>query len=764
MKKMIKIILTIPILWVASNVYATDFQQTKNMVDLGNLHNSSSLGMGEQVTATHASAPEERVSEMAQINPPSQEEVLETQQLDQPTIQNVKNLILAFEALSINGDQDYEIIKSRNVEENLLMERAQREFLSQLTGQKGDEKSTVTNENNMNEPKINLNTEGAVTVPDLQKKEAPKPSSEEQTIKTDIEEKTPDNLKEGEYLKKIDQTLNKMVDDKMAQHKAYEAILLLTEALKKEPENTAILYKEALVYMDLAQFNKAQQILNHIYRIESETKETVKLQKIITDKIREEARNEIEGSSKKSNEVGYLSGIDPILNQIVEEKMTQHKSKEAIFLLEQALKKEPENTALLYREALIYIDIEQYQKAQQTLDKLYRVELEAKEVVRLQKMLDEKVKGKVSAEGTKKAPKVEEEKTKKESKDGVNNKGNPSVGLTEDVYISKIDPVLNEVVEDKIKNHKSHEAIVLLETELESCPSNTGLIYKEAYVYVEAEQYKKAQKTLNQLYKLDPCIETESKNVQKLQETVDEKRRDEPRNEFFYYTDRAYVSDISAYWTYSTISYYRISDYAKYGISCNNARRYGLTGNQYQFDGYAELTKRVSAIFSFAFASNRQSLYPTIAYFVEGYYHTVNDYEFSLGQGQQRFTNFSNEKIYRYTSSFGKYFDKYFVSVRWNRYTLPSCTFYEVGIQRYFDDESFIGVRVNGGTIPDISDLPPLDRIITLRQKGVNFIGRIAINKKLFVILGAGFAAQVYKETQRHRRMPDGSLALVWRF
>lgn len=332
------------------------------------------------------------------------------------------------------------------------------------------------------------------------------------------------NIKKNlnKYLVEINPKLNENVDEKMRQRKSQEALIVLNEALENDPENTAILYKKALVYADLGQFRNAQQSLDKLYKLESISKEAVNLQRVLDAQIKERTKDEINNSINllKQTEEGYLTEIDPMLNQSIEEKMKKHKSKEAISLLDQALKNDPGNAALLYRKALIYWETERYVEAQETLDRLYRVKSEAREAVKLQIALNEKNQ---EIEAKRKEREEKEKIAKNPKKEGETHKKNEANKNLEQDCITYLDPKFSKIIDELIEKHKTHDAILMLDQCLEMDPCHTGLHYKEASIFSDAEQYKKAQKALDRVYKIEPCALCESEKVNDLQKTIDEK-------------------------------------------------------------------------------------------------------------------------------------------------------------------------------------------------------------------------------------------------
>jgi hypothetical protein len=85
---------------------------------------------------------------------------------------------------------------------------------------------------------------------------------------------------------------------------------------------------------------------------------------------------------------------------------------------------------------------------------------------------------------------------------------------------------------------------------------------------------------------------------------------------------------------------------------------------------------------------------------------------------------------------------------------------------RHFADKknTYVTFKVNAGRLPDIADLPPLDKIVVLQQRGINIDGQYALTKTFFLKGGAGYTRQYYIDSKLLRRIIDGSLGLVYQF
>ena len=62
-----------------------------------------------------------------------------------------------------------------------------------------------------------------------------------------------------------------------------------------------------------------------------------------------------------------------------------------------------------------------------------------------------------------------------------------------------------------------------------------------------------------------------------------------PKNEFGYDQDEAYVSDLKAYWSFSSLHYYRFTQAGIFGARVNYANKYAIAGEQYQLEAYPKI-------------------------------------------------------------------------------------------------------------------------------------------------------------------------------
>lgn len=226
----------------------------------------------------------------------------------------------------------------------------------------------------------------------------------------------------------------------------------------------------------------------------------------------------------------------------------------------------------------------------------------------------------------------------------------------------------------------------------------------------------------------------------------------------------SYVSDLEAYWKYSSLHYYRNNQYGTFGGRINAANRFGTSALQYQAEAYPILFAGSYAALSLAYANTTQTLFPSYQYRAEGYFPLLKSYEFSLGQGGQMFPRFDNEKIFLYTGSLGKYMGNYFMWYRPYYFTPKSALLSEIGLRRSFEDpDTYVSARATLGHLPDIGDLPPNSNLVILSQNSLGLNAQFPLGCHVYGKADVSYAHQVY-QTGLTRNITTGFLGIFVRF
>lgn len=239
----------------------------------------------------------------------------------------------------------------------------------------------------------------------------------------------------------------------------------------------------------------------------------------------------------------------------------------------------------------------------------------------------------------------------------------------------------------------------------------------------------------------------------------DEKEEVKSKNDLGFDQDESYLSDLKKYWDYSSLYYYRKTEYGKIGARANrNDRHNGIRATQYQCEAYPILTKRIYLSLAYAWARTSNLIYPNKKYYIEGFYDAPNGVELSFGHMGEKFAAFSGQHIYEYTGSVGRYFGDNFIWFRTAYFKPTKTMFYIAGVRYSFwdDPETYVLLTANAGILPDIGDVPPFDKIIPEKQRGIALGTQLPLGfkklctfDKLYIRAGVGYTRQQYPKLLR---------------
>lgn len=292
-------------------------------------------------------------------------------------------------------------------------------------------------------------------------------------------------------------------------------------------------------------------------------------------------------------------------------------------------------------------------------------------------------------------------------------------------------------------------------------PTNTELLYKLASLFADIEQFDNALKILNYIISID----SQNRQAKTLQKKLLFIKQNEPHNEIGLSTNEDYISDLKKYWTYSTFHYFRLTDRGNFGGRINYANRYGENAFQYQLEAYPKLSQDIYILLLASYAHSNQILYPTRQYRIEPYYNFAQHAEISFGYNKLMYDQFHNQEIKNFTGTLGYYLGNYFLWFRPSYYLTTQTNFLEFCLRKYFTTKNTnYTFKINMGKLPDIGDLPPLDQIVVMRQKGFSIDGQYALTKKVFIKGGVNYARQLYIASDHRREIAGASIGLVWQY
>lgn len=242
----------------------------------------------------------------------------------------------------------------------------------------------------------------------------------------------------------------------------------------------------------------------------------------------------------------------------------------------------------------------------------------------------------------------------------------------------------------------------------------------------------------------------------------------EPKNAIAFDGDDARVSDLKRWWQFGSISYLRkVEDFGSVVARYNRAHRNGFNGNQYQLEAYPVISKDLYLSLIYAYAPTSQVLFPTRRYVVEADFSAGGAFDFGFGHQGQIYQNLSDQKIWSYYGFVGKQFGNFYFMLKDTYYSTKNLNFGEAGVRYMFcgNDKFFVELKGNIGRIPDFQDLPPLDQMIVIKQRGAYFGGQVPFwCDTLLVRAGVGYSRQRISPHDTKRNITDYSAGITWLF
>lgn len=312
-----------------------------------------------------------------------------------------------------------------------------------------------------------------------------------------------------------------------------------------------------------------------------------------------------------------------------------------------------------------------------------------------------------------------------------------------------------------LRHHAQLSALSTVNQGLRLEPTNQALLIKKAEIQMALYEFPQASYALHKVLQVNPESKPAKGYIAEI-EAINPPYNNGV-NEIGFYTDNAYVSDLSSVWDYTTVYYARDTDSARIGGRVNYTNRLGMDAPQFQLDYSPRINSNLYFDFSGAVANN-PSLFPDRMVRGEGFWKLTNQFEASLG-GQ--YSKISSTYFSTYTGSLNYYTSNYWFSFR-PYYFIPktndSSILYTGTIRRYFETlDHFISLSAGSGTSPDIADLLTVNFIV-IDNSFVNFNYEFPIcNHKFVVDIGGGYQRWKYPSGLL-RNLYDGKVGVKYRF
>jgi YaiO family outer membrane protein len=411
-------------------------------------------------------------------------------------------------------------------------------------------------------------------------------------------------------------------------------------------------------------------------------------------------------------------------------------------LIKKGLKIDPNNSELLYQQALIFTDIERYQLALNITDKLLQQDSTNAKYLKLQKVIKRQL--------------AKIKRTNVELTEAL--KKNP-----QDIQTRLM------LIKNEITLHNYKKALATTKEGLKIHPNNKDLLYQQMLIYIDMERYRQAKKVLTKLSRtqlgmekakaLTAMVERGAQKESRRKPTPLEKRAPflaidrtggvsllspvSPEKNFI--TFESYptrVQDLNQTWFYNYLTYGHKTNFATYLLGVDHIYRDGRNGFRYRAEMYPKISKNVYLHLGYAYGNT--TLWARHYALFRAHFLLPSRFELVLGG---RYYRIVREDLWSYSIWLSKFFGKHWFAVRPDFYSSSNTNtvVYVTGIYRYYFDEPnhYISLSVGGGKTPDLLDLDASGFVIIHAWHA--FVSYQApLTKTFFLIVGGGFTREQF--------------------
>jgi YaiO family outer membrane protein len=456
------------------------------------------------------------------------------------------------------------------------------------------------------------------------------------------------------------------------------------------------------------------------------------------------------GAYAQTNVPEKTSNVQQIILQLKQQPTANTRKaviKKKLDLIKKGLAIDPNNSELLYQQALIFTDIERYQLALNITDKLLQQDSTNTKYLKLQKVIERQL-AKIKQTNVKLSEIL---------------KQNP-----QDIQTRLM------LIENEIILHNYKKALAITKEGLKLYPNSEDLLYQQMLIYIDMEQYRQAKKSLTKLSKTKSGMEKAQPLTAMVKREAQKMERRKPKHakpiplkkrapsltigrsgrvsslsavspEKNFITFESYptkVKDLNQTWFYNYLTYGHKTNFATYLLGVDHVHRGSQNGFRYRAEMYPKISKNV--YFHLAYAYANTTLLARHYGLFRAHFLLPDRVEFILGG---RYYRIVNQDLWSCSIWASKFFGKHWFALRPDFYSSSSTNVvaYITGIYRYYFNEPnhYISLSVGGGRTPDLLDLDATGFVIIHAWHA--FVSYQApVTKTFFLMVGGGFAREKF--------------------